>query len=540
MAEPALAPYHATDGPRFARFCELYIRHTQGRQFAGKPLILEPWQREFFDEALAVDENGERYYTEVLWGLPRKNGKSTSCSAFGLYMAAADGEAGAEVYIAAAAKQQARIIFDQERRFVDEDVSPRLASEFVARRNWIEHRPSGSVIRVLSSDAPKQHGLNPSSNIIDELHAHESPDLYTALTTASGAREQHLTLTITTAGWNRETVLGEIVGKVLERRGQIERRPGLVILRDRENGFLYWWHGAPDDADPDDPETWRLANPASWISDRYLARERRKPSMRLSDFRQLHLNQWVNAEEDWLPPGAWEACLSLEGDLDPDLPIAVGIDVALTHDYASIAVAQRQGESVLLRARFWSNPFEEGHPDHAGWELDLEELRAEVRRLGSTFRAAAAYKADEHPVASGRVDPRAARKQPIAAPGPAFLYDPWKFTESAQILRGEGLNMIEFPMYNRYMVPASMSFYESVVTGRVRHDGDPTLSEHVGNARGQRTDRGWRIRKPKDKSGREIESKHIDGAVASAMATWQALQPIPVPFVRKKRPMVTT
>lgn len=517
MTAVALAPaVEVTDGPRFALFCERVIRHTQGRQFAGKPLTLEPFQREFFDELLAVDEHGVRYYTEAVWGLPRKNGKSTSCGSFGLYMAGFDGEDGAEVYVAAAAKQQGRIIFDQERKFVDPEISPELGEEFVARRNWIEHPRTGSVIRVISSDAPKQHGLNPSTNVIDELHAHESGDLYAALTTASGAREQPLTLTITTAGWNKATVLGEIVEKALARKDLIERRPGLTIVRDRENGFLFWWHGAPNDADPDDPATWRLANPASWISDAYLRRQRHKPSMRLADFRQLHLNQWVSAEEDWLPPGAWEACHS-PIELDPALPIAAGVDIALTHDYASVIAAQRQGDRTVLRPRFWSNPHPEGHPNHAGWELDIAEVREYLRELYAEFPAPAAFKPDTK----------------VPAAGPAFVYDPWKFKESAQILALEGLNMIEFPQWNRYMVPASTTLYELIKTGRIAHPADPTLTEHVHNAVGARTDRGWRIRKPKDKSGHEIESKHIDGAVASAMAVHQAQQPAPAPRVRR-------
>jgi phage terminase large subunit-like protein len=526
MTALAYAPDPAvlTDGPRFAQFCAEHIAHTKGRQFAGKPLILEAFQREFFDELLSVDPaTGHRYYSEAVWGLPRKNGKSTSVAAFGLYMASCDGEPGAEVYCAAAARQQARIIFDQDRRFVI--TSPTLSEEFVPRRNWIDHPATGSVLRVISSDAPKQHGLNPSANVIDELHAHESGDLYAALTSAGGAREQPLTLTITTAGWNKSTVLGEIVDKALARTVLVEKREGLTIVRDRVNGFLLWWHGAPDDADPDDPAVWRIANPAPWITDRYLARERHKPSMRLNDFRQLHLNQWPNIDEDWLPVGAWTACKSAV-ELDPALPVSVGIDIALTHDYAAVVVAQRRTreglpDQTVVRTKFWSNPWEEGHPNHDKWELEIAEVREYLRTLHGTYKVAAATKPDSR----------------VPAPGPAFVYDPWKFTESAQTLRSEGLNMIEFPQFNRYMVPASSTLYEQIVTTRIGHDGDTTLTEHIGNARGLRTDRGWRIRKPKDKNGREIESKHIDGAVAAAMAVHQAQYEPPRPMlIGPKRP----
>jgi phage terminase large subunit-like protein len=44
-------------------------------------------------------------------------------------------------------------------------------------------------------------GLNPQCVLIDELHAHKTPDLYGVLETAIGARLQPLILSITTAGF---------------------------------------------------------------------------------------------------------------------------------------------------------------------------------------------------------------------------------------------------------------------------------------------------------------------------------------------------
>lgn len=54
--------------------------------------------------------DGTRKYIEVLLVVARKNGKSTSAAAIGLYMQIADGEAGAEVYACATKKDQAKII----------------------------------------------------------------------------------------------------------------------------------------------------------------------------------------------------------------------------------------------------------------------------------------------------------------------------------------------------------------------------------------------------------------------------------------------
>jgi phage terminase large subunit-like protein len=73
----------------------------------------------------------------------------------------------------------------------------------------LENPRNGGVMRALSADAALQHGLNPSANIIDELHARRDGALYTALTTGTLAREQPFTLWITTAG-ARDSFLGEM------------------------------------------------------------------------------------------------------------------------------------------------------------------------------------------------------------------------------------------------------------------------------------------------------------------------------------------
>ena len=114
-----------SQGPHVAEFAETFCRHTKGR-WAGEPLVFEEFQREFLDEAFKLDADGKRVYTRVLCGLPRKCGKSTLAAAIALYMAAADGEPGAEVVIAAGSREQAAIVFDQARAFVE--LSPGVGS----------------------------------------------------------------------------------------------------------------------------------------------------------------------------------------------------------------------------------------------------------------------------------------------------------------------------------------------------------------------------------------------------------------------------
>ena len=151
-------------------------------------------------------------------------------------------------------------------------------------------------MRSLSADAALQHGLNPYANIIDELHAHRTADLYTALTTGTGAREQPFTLWISTAGVDAPGILVELHASMFDGPGELEDRGSLLVYRDRANGVLIWWYGAPRDADIEDPAVWLAANPASWLRDgRYLSQEYARLRARgaLLDWRRYHLNQFV-------------------------------------------------------------------------------------------------------------------------------------------------------------------------------------------------------------------------------------------------------
>lgn len=93
--------------------------------------------------------------------------------------------------------------------------------------------------------------------------------------------------------------------------GAREERDALRIYRDRANGTLIYWYGAPADADIEDPLVWRACNPASWLRDgRVLATEfaRLRARGAIGEWRTYHLNQFVEQLERWMPEEAWAGC----------------------------------------------------------------------------------------------------------------------------------------------------------------------------------------------------------------------------------------
>jgi phage terminase large subunit-like protein len=104
------------DGDDAIEFAELFgsIGKDGIAGKAGQPLILRDWQKQLLKHLYARDANGGYEAQTALVGMPRKSGKSAlSSAAVALYSLLAEGVQGGEVIVAAAEKEQARIVFGE-------------------------------------------------------------------------------------------------------------------------------------------------------------------------------------------------------------------------------------------------------------------------------------------------------------------------------------------------------------------------------------------------------------------------------------------
>ena len=190
----------------------------------GLKFSLYPWQREtlmeFYSTMEADEDTGELYrkYQYLYLEIPKKNGKSELSAALGIYHLLGDGELNAEVYVVAADKDNASIVFDAavfmletapwtakmiargELRIVPskkEIIYRRLDRSDNGMSKWV----TVGKMKVLSSEAYSKHGYKPSCVIFDELHAQPNRDLWDIMTFGAGSgRRQPVWIVLTTAG----------------------------------------------------------------------------------------------------------------------------------------------------------------------------------------------------------------------------------------------------------------------------------------------------------------------------------------------------
>ena len=307
------------------------MRHTKGRWLASR-FVLEPWQREFWWEALEVDPaTGLRVYTEVGLGLPRKNGKSGVASAGGPLLP----------------RRRRRGRARGLRRRGRPGPGRHRARPGPAHRPSRAHRCAGccasrrtsSRARATAASCARSRPTPRSST--GSTRAPTSSTSSTPTATAPStprSRPARSRASSPSRCGSRprgrvDSFLGEMYPVMETGPGELEDRGTLRIYRDRVNGILIWWYGAPDDADIEDPAVWRAANPASWLQDGHeLGREYARLRARgaLTEWRTYHLNQFVATLEGWMPDADWRACA---GDvrLRADEPVYACVRVAHDH-----------------------------------------------------------------------------------------------------------------------------------------------------------------------------------------------------------------
>jgi phage terminase large subunit-like protein len=437
-------------------------------------MSFRPWQREILRHALARKADGTYSHRFYMIGAARKNGKTALLStvplALGLF-----GDQGGEIYSAAADRDQAKLVMAHAKRAVE--MSPMLAEQIRVFRDTLEFKPTGTVWRALSSEAYTKEGLSASLVVADELGAWPNRDLFDVLSLSMGARRSPLFLAITTAGQRTDQTGMDSIAYTLY---QLARRRITGEHDDPTLGMA--WYEADEDA-YNDPSRWHQANPGLLSEPPLLSLEdltsaqKRTPE---AEFRTKRLNSFAASGTAFLPAGTWDACADTSLKVEPNDPLVLGFDGSFSNDSTGI-VGVRLSDGAVFVLGLWERPI-----DDLSWRVPIEAVELRMEEICKIYDVREIH------------------------------CDPFRWQAVMERWQAAGLPVLEHPQSPARMTPATAAFYDAVVNGRLKHDGDPRLARHVANASPYTTRYGVQVRKGKD------AGKKIDLCVAAIMAVARA------------------
>lgn len=401
-----------------------------------------------------------------------------------------------DIAIAAASFDQANLLFSKVaticggRDQVDK-ASPLLGffEVYDTEIRFADGRP-GRIYRIAAVAGTNEGGL-PTLFVRDELHewgdvGDRKARVATVVGKSTNKRRTHRgrgrIISLSTAGFDKDHSL---LGALYKRGLRAVRNPAVAPR------LLFDWREAPDGLNFKLAKNREKAVIAAsgaagvlWnVKDR--VDDWGKPEYPPHEWIRYYANKWVDvAEDSWLKdhPQAWSSCQG-KWKSDPAHPFVVSIDMALKRDSVAVTRIERLPDGrFAVTARIWK-------PD--GGRIDHLEVFRYARGLavGAGFRG--------------------------------VVYDPRFFEVPARMLEDEGVLAVQFDQSPQRMAPACGLTYDLIVAGRVVHDGDPDLADHVRSAVKREQERGFTLSKGKSKH-------HIDAAVSMCMGVW-VLHEVPAP-----------
>jgi phage terminase large subunit-like protein len=481
-------------------FFEVFLRHSVG-DWVGLPFELQAWQRDWLSPVFGWKlPTGYRRFRESYCEIAKKNGKSALASGLALYGLLE--EEGAQVRCGALNSEQAHVVFDECARMVK--ASPDLEDllDVWESKNAIVYPGRNAKLKAMSADADSKDGGNLTLAILDEVHHYKSTKLYDMMKYAGRARKQPLLLSITTAGFDKNSFcysLHKRAVDILEGKNDDIRFLPVIYAADKDKDNL------------DDPKVWKKANPslgvifseADFAAD--FAEAKRVPG-RLNNFLRLSLNIWTEAEVRWLDTDLWDAGLE-----DVDLSVLLGrscyaaIDCSTVKDLTSIGLCFVENGFLRLRNYYFmpaDTARERSERDGVSY-LEWIEQGWMIETPGNAT--------DFHAIVEQME--LLARDHLILKVG----LDPWNAAQLANDLMAVGFEVVEMRQGYRTLSPPSKELERRLLAGTIRHDDDPVTRWCLQNTSIQ-TDPSGNI-----KPSKKASTERIDGIVATVMAVGLAM-----------------
>jgi phage terminase large subunit-like protein len=378
----------------FARLADFERFASKVPTVQGPPYAIDPFQRLILFAYFLG-------FTEVLTLIPKGNGKTSLLALLQVYHLLTTPYP--EVVAGASVRAQAGKIYREASRIAG---LPELRNGGVPtpwrvpgadggyREVWLRplpgyleirlgRRPEDGNMLVLASDkydTGSLEGLGPTLGVAEELHAHRTDAIYAAIQGGLHKRDGQL-FGISTAGKRLDSLLGDIRGNTLK-RGVITRVPefGFLTVARIDRDFIMFEWAVPEDADLDDMDVVKGANPATFVTPENLRGLRASPGMTDARWKRNHCGLWTSEDEGWLEGReAWDANRRPTRLQDGD-EIVLGIDPAWSYDSFAIV-----GLKVTGHRQAFCEPIEILRP-RKGKTVSHRQIRAALARALKRFR----------------------------------------------------------------------------------------------------------------------------------------------------------
>lgn len=493
----------------YADFAVAFIEslcHTKGT-WAGKWFELMDWQEQIIRDLFGIlKPNGYRQFNTAYIEIPKKNGKSELAAAVALLLTCGDGEQRAEVYGAAADRQQASIVFDVAADMVRMCPALNKRVKILASQKRLIYEPTNSFYQVLSAEAYSKHGFNVHGVVFDELHSQPNRKLYDVLTKGSGdARMQPLFFLITTAGTDTHSICYEVHQKAQD----------IIDGRKIDPTFYPVIFGADDTEDWTSPKVWKKCNPSlgetiGMDKVKTACESAKQNPGEENSFRQLRLNQWVKQAVRWMPMDKWDKCAFAVNEEQLEGRVCYGgLDLSSTTDITAFVLVfppLDEEDKYIILPYFWI-------PEDT---LDLRVKRDHVP-YDIWERQGYLQTTEGNVVHYGYIE------KFIEELGKKFnireiAFDRWGAVQMVQNLESMGFTVVPFGQGFKDMSPPTKELMKLTLEQRIAHGGHPVLRWNMDNIF-IRTDPAGNIKADKEKS-----TEKIDGAVATIMALDRAIR----------------
>jgi phage terminase large subunit-like protein len=429
----------------------------------NQPFELYPAQVEFLRAALTLTDDGRLPAPELLFGAPKKSGKTAMAAMCMVYVILVLAGRHGEGYVVANDLEQAQgRVFDAICKIIR--ASPMLRHSAVVTGKKITFS-TGARIEAIAADYAGAAGSNAHFVCFDELWGYtteRSTRLWDEMVPPP-TRQITARLTTTYAGFEGESTLLE----ELYKRGKKGRKIGDGLFRAK--GLTMAWHHKPV---------------APWQTEEWL--EQMREQLRPNAYIRMIENKFVTNESTFVDMDWWDACVDRDARpvlADRALKVWVGLDGSVKHDQTAIVACTFDTETKRVRL-VWHRIFQPSKASPLDFEATVERGMTELR---DRFRVQ------------------------------RVLFDPYQLQSVSQRLTKAGLPMEEYPQTSNRLEEMGTNLYELIKHRNLTVYPDKEVRLAVSRSVAVETPRGWKIAKEKT-------SHKIDVVVAMAMAALGAVE----------------